>query len=124
VIVVVSLQVREHIRLAWETEKRICSLVWGLGEIGGRLGLDTSGKSFSMFFLQTLLVTPNKFRPPNMMNGDVSTFFHRCSYTGFYVALIQAAFCLQYLRKIPTVRRTFDRFLIGIIFVISRISVT
>ena len=75
-VLVIHLQVREHIRLTWETEKRICSLVWGLGEIGGRMGIDTTGKSFSMFFLHTLLVTPNKFRPPNMMNGDVSIFFH------------------------------------------------
>ncbi|XP_024394449.1 DNA-directed RNA polymerase I subunit 1 [Physcomitrium patens] len=65
-------EVREHITLTWQTEKRICALVWGLGEIGGRMGLDKSAKSdASMFFLQTLLVTPNKFRPPNIMNGDV-----------------------------------------------------
>jgi len=75
VIRLISLQVREHIRLAWETEKRICALVWGLGEIGGRLDLDANAKSnASMFFLETLLVTPNKFRPPNIMNGDVSRF--------------------------------------------------
>lgn len=69
-------QAREHIRLVWKKEARICSLIWGLGEDNKRLGLPkrTSSGS-SMFFLQTILVTPNRFRPPNMVDDEVSISF-------------------------------------------------
>lgn len=66
-------QVREHIRLAWDKEKRICALVWGLGEVSIHMGRAKVGKADpSMFFLQTILVTPNRFRPPNLMDDNVS----------------------------------------------------
>ncbi|KAL2622234.1 hypothetical protein R1flu_002439 [Riccia fluitans] len=65
-------EVKEHLRLVWENEQRICSLIWGAQEAFGllqRSKKDVSGSD--MFFLRTLLVTPNRFRPPNRMDDQV-----------------------------------------------------
>ncbi|KAL3691839.1 hypothetical protein R1sor_005490 [Riccia sorocarpa] len=65
-------EVKEHLRLVWENEMRICSLIWGAQEAFGlyqRSKKDVTGSD--MFFLRTLLVTPNRFRPPNRMNDQV-----------------------------------------------------
>ncbi|BBN13954.1 DNA-directed RNA polymerase I subunit RPA1 [Marchantia polymorpha subsp. ruderalis] len=65
-------EVKEHLRLTWENEERICSLIWGAQEAYGLLTKskkDVCGSD--MFFLQTILVTPNRFRPPNRMDDQI-----------------------------------------------------
>lgn len=72
VTTILACQVREHLRRAWEIEERICSLIWGAQRAIGLLPTSTKKSSASdMFFLQTLLVTPNRFRPPNRMDDKV-----------------------------------------------------
>jgi DNA-directed RNA polymerase I subunit RPA1 len=60
-------------RKVWEKEAHICSLVWGLGEKGWHShtlkNLKKTGSS--MFFVESILVTPNRFRPANMMDGKL-----------------------------------------------------
>lgn len=66
-------EVKEHMRKVWEKEEHICSLVWGLGEKGWHShtlkNLKKTGSS--MFFVESILVTPNRFRPANMMDGKL-----------------------------------------------------
>eukprot|EP00898_Chlorokybus_atmophyticus_P009008 jgi/Chlat1/9108/Chrsp97S08381 len=70
------LEVREHLRLLWKSEAETVSLIWGavqastspLGTGSVRLKRQSDP---SVFFLQTVLVSPNKFRPPSYMNDSI-----------------------------------------------------
>ncbi|KAH9297472.1 hypothetical protein KI387_029154, partial [Taxus chinensis] len=61
------LEVKEHLKLLWENESHICSLIWDIQQEKRKSWGKSS--SYSMFFLQALLVPPSKFRPPNRMNN-------------------------------------------------------
>ncbi len=81
-------------RKVWEKEAHICSLVWGLGEKGWHShtlkNLKKTGSS--MFFVESILVTPNRFRPANMMDGKVGfslmLLFPFIHYVGLYFLLL------------------------------------
>ncbi|CAM6104025.1 unnamed protein product [Calypogeia fissa] len=80
-------EVREHLRRAWEIEERVCSLIWGAQNAIGLLSTSRKKSSASdMFFLQTILVTPNRFRPPNKMDDKILEHPQNV----FYTRVIQA----------------------------------
>ncbi|KAI3867080.1 hypothetical protein MKW92_022394 [Papaver armeniacum] len=60
-------KVKDHMKKVWENENRICSLICDIQQ----QGLSTSEKknSYSMFFIDALLVAPVKFRPPTKGGG-------------------------------------------------------
>ncbi|KAJ7566178.1 hypothetical protein O6H91_02G091400 [Diphasiastrum complanatum] len=61
-------EVKERLRCLWSKEERLCSLIWGA--VGGQnqVSFKGQGSGWSMFFLQAVAVTPNRFRPPNRIN--------------------------------------------------------
>ena len=68
------LEVRDHLRRLWKKEKRILELLFG-SVMANRHTLDNSEKGFelvtndlNMFFIEVLMVTPNRFRPENKMD--------------------------------------------------------
>lgn len=67
-----SLQVRDILKQLWENEADILSYICGIQNEG----LNTFGQiaSHSMFFIEALLVSPIKFRPPTMGTDSVSIF--------------------------------------------------
>ncbi|KAH7314988.1 hypothetical protein KP509_21G029700 [Ceratopteris richardii] len=61
-----AFEVRVHINRLWNRERHICSLIWGSRKFGNEI----SNKAFiqsSDFFLEAVLVPPNRFRPPNRL---------------------------------------------------------
>eukprot|EP00250_Pteridium_aquilinum_P003381 c13694_g1_i1 orf=235-4305(+) len=65
-----TFEVKVHIRRLWEKEKRMCSLIWDAQNSYD----DVWNKKFagsSDFFLESVLVPPNRFRPPNKMQGTI-----------------------------------------------------
>lgn len=66
---------REHLRLLFNNENQICSLLFGRHGPYAPVNKDrTSRASADMFFMDCLLVTPTRFRPPSIM-GE-TTFEH------------------------------------------------
>ncbi|KAK1267042.1 DNA-directed RNA polymerase II subunit RPB1 [Acorus gramineus] len=55
-------KVEEILRKLWENEAHFCSLICDIQQENSRLSMKSS--SYDMFFLNALLVPPNKFRPP------------------------------------------------------------
>eukprot|EP00854_Cymbomonas_tetramitiformis_P018706 gene18706-22333_t len=69
-------QVKDIMDLLWKNERQFLELLWGCEGVslqGGSTGVGTgfsAPKSPHIFFIQSLLVTPNRFRPPSKV-GDV-----------------------------------------------------
>uniref|UniRef100_A0A5B7B2D8 DNA-directed RNA polymerase subunit n=1 Tax=Davidia involucrata TaxID=16924 RepID=A0A5B7B2D8_DAVIN len=65
-------EVRDIVKILWQNEPQLCSFICDLQ----REGFNTSGKiaGYSMFFLETILVPPIKFRPAS--KGEVSVMEH------------------------------------------------
>lgn len=61
------LEIKEHLRLLWENESHICSLIWDIQQEKRKSW--NQSPSHLMFFIQSLLVPPSRFRPPNKVNG-------------------------------------------------------
>ena len=57
-------EVQEQLRLLWENEAGLLSLMFGLGSPDGFITGDKS------FFVEVLPVPPARFRPPAMLNGQ------------------------------------------------------
>jgi len=85
---VTPVEVRQYIKALWRREKRILRVIFGTLETNGRIidaalaskpsnmekGFVTRCNSSDMFFLDVLVVPPNRFRPENKM-GD-QTYLH------------------------------------------------
>eukprot|EP00850_Spirogloea_muscicola_P015142 SM000113S24098 [mRNA] locus=s113:326320:337241:- [translate_table: standard] len=69
--------VRAHLDLLWRNELNICSLIWTSHSgpapqaSGQPVNGDGRASSPAAFFLQALLVPPNRFRPVNKVNDSV-----------------------------------------------------
>jgi len=59
------LEIKEHLRLLWENESHICSLIWDIQQEKTKSW--NQSQSHLMFFIEALLVPPSKFRPPNKL---------------------------------------------------------
>ncbi|KAL5707886.1 DNA-directed RNA polymerase [Ranunculus cassubicifolius] len=62
-------EVKEHMKLLWENEVQLCSLIC---DIHREMSYHSAKKSYTMFFIEALLVPPIKFRPITM-GGDSLT---------------------------------------------------
>lgn len=62
-----------HINRLWKNEKRICTLIWDAQKSYGE-AWNKKVMGASDFFLESVLVPPNRFRPPNKLQGTVSKF--------------------------------------------------
>lgn len=98
---------REHVRLVWACEKRILDTIYG-NFIVNKKTLENKSHGFKIlnngpevFFLETILVTPNRFRPENKL-GD-QTFLH-----GHTVELTKLLTLNQELRNIIVLQRMDD----------------
>lgn len=69
------MEIREHIKLLWDQEKKILEIIYGTIYVNKKtlstksLGYKILNNGPSMFFLESILVPPNRFRPENKM-GD------------------------------------------------------
>ncbi|XP_026412301.1 DNA-directed RNA polymerase I subunit 1-like [Papaver somniferum] len=54
-------EAKDHMKLVWENENQICSLICDIQQ----QGMTQKRSSYSMFFIEALLVAPVKFRPPS-----------------------------------------------------------
>lgn len=65
-----NLQVRDIMKRLWENEAALCSYICDIqhqqNKISGNMG------GYSMFFLETILVPPIRFRPPSISGVSVS----------------------------------------------------
>lgn len=59
------------IKVLWDNEARLCSFISDIQQRNSG-----SGTGYSMFFLDTILVPPIKFRPPTKGGDSVSKFTH------------------------------------------------
>lgn len=64
-------QVREALRRMWSHHADILSLVFAAGTPGIGIPLTEATSPATMFFLQTVAVPPNRFRPASKM-GDLA----------------------------------------------------
>ncbi|XP_058072061.1 DNA-directed RNA polymerase I subunit 1 isoform X2 [Magnolia sinica] len=60
-------EVKNLLKLLWENEARLCLLIFDIQQQS--LFMTGKSRSSSMFFIEALLVPPNKFRPPSRKNG-------------------------------------------------------
>ncbi|KAI5064715.1 hypothetical protein GOP47_0019410 [Adiantum capillus-veneris] len=63
-----TFEVKVHINRLWSKEKRICSLIWDAQKAYNE-GSNEAFLGSSDFFLEAVLVPPNRFRPPNRLQG-------------------------------------------------------
>ncbi|EFJ17302.1 hypothetical protein SELMODRAFT_233747 [Selaginella moellendorffii] len=63
-------EVRKHLSALWRNEEKLCSLIWG-GVGTGKSPSPARKDGLSLFFLEALAVTPNRFRPPNYVNNQL-----------------------------------------------------
>ena len=75
-----ALEVKEQIEKLWSLDSKILNLIYGNLEITKKT-LENSKKGYrlqsngpDMFFLEVILVAPNRFRPENKMND--ASFLH------------------------------------------------
>ncbi|XP_020526321.1 DNA-directed RNA polymerase I subunit 1 isoform X2 [Amborella trichopoda] len=61
-------QVQHCLKLLWENEPRICSLMWDIQQ--KKLLACRQSPTYLMFFIKVLLVPPCRFRPPNTKNDS------------------------------------------------------
>ncbi|GFR43873.1 hypothetical protein Agub_g5002 [Astrephomene gubernaculifera] len=81
------LEVEEHMRLLWDREWPILSLIYSAQvaakpgqKHGARLMTETEARSaYRMFFLRAIPVAPNKFRPPSKVGDDLFEHAHNVS---------------------------------------------
>ena len=59
----------------WENEAELCSFISDIQQ--QRLGAPGNTAGCSMFFLETVLVPPLKFRPPSKGQVSVSNLFRK-----------------------------------------------
>ncbi len=62
------MQVKDVLELLWENEARLCSFITDLQQ----QGCEKKKAGPSIFFLETILVPPIKFRPPTKGGDSVS----------------------------------------------------
>lgn len=65
-------EVRDIMERLWENEAELCSFISDI--LQERLGASGNKAGYSMFFLETILVPPIKFRPPS--KGQISVMEH------------------------------------------------
>lgn len=74
-------EVKEQIRLLWNSEIDILSLIFGniykKQHKNNIFSVESSG--YMIFFIQNILVTPNRFRPENRGSGDGVYLHHQSS---------------------------------------------
>ncbi|KAF5178237.1 Dna-directed rna polymerase i subunit [Thalictrum thalictroides] len=63
-------EVKDHIELLWKNETQLCSLICDLHQ--ERLSISEKESSYSMFFIEALLVPPTKFRPSTRVGDSVT----------------------------------------------------
>lgn len=63
-------EVIAHINLLWEREERICSLIWDAQKYWEE-EVNNKSNGASDFFLDAVLVPPNRFRPPTRIQGSI-----------------------------------------------------
>lgn len=68
------MQVKDILKLLWENEAGLCSFINNIQQHGS--GEKKLGPA--MFFLETILVPPIKFRPPTKGGDSVSTLRNSC----------------------------------------------
>lgn len=56
------LEIEMQLKHLWEKENEICNLIWGSSYNDNRL------KGYEIFFIKSVPVTPNRFRPPQLVN--------------------------------------------------------
>lgn len=84
-----ALEVKEHIEKLWALDSKILNLIYGNLEITKKtlenskkgnficlynLGYRLQSNGSDMFFLEVILVSPNRFRPENKLND--ASFLH------------------------------------------------
>ncbi|XP_041024311.1 DNA-directed RNA polymerase I subunit 1 [Juglans microcarpa x Juglans regia] len=62
-------EVKEIVKLLWENESQLCSFISDIQHQGFKVKDSEPKTDYSMFFLETILVPPIKFRPPSK-GGD------------------------------------------------------
>ncbi|KAF9597241.1 hypothetical protein IFM89_016382 [Coptis chinensis] len=65
-------EVKDHLKLLWDNETQLCSLICDIHR--ERLSMSEKKRSYSMFFIDVLLVPPVKFRP--LTKGGDSVTHH------------------------------------------------
>lgn len=63
-----NLQVKDIVKLLWENESQLCSFISDIQQQGLQMK-----DAYSIFFLETILVPPIKFRPPSKGGDSVCT---------------------------------------------------
>lgn len=67
------LQVKDILKDLWENEVELCSFISHIQHQGLEMKVGEMKEDYSMFFLETILVPPIKFRPPAKGGDSVST---------------------------------------------------
>lgn len=79
-----NLQARDTLKILWENEAHLCSFISDIQQ--EQFCTSENRMGYSMFFLETILVPPIKFRPA-AKGGDSVSVCHRvaCDYPGISV---------------------------------------
>ena len=95
---ITPIEARALLKRLWGHEYDFCSLIWATnGPSKKSKGLDERRSDPSRFFVQTLLVTPTKFRPPSKMGDMIFEHPQNTSLT----TIIQANLSLAELFRTP-----------------------
>ncbi len=68
------IEVRDYIRKLWRKEKEVLDLMFGTIIVNQvtlekkQKGYKIMSNDFNMFFIEVVLVTPNRFRPENKLD--------------------------------------------------------
>jgi DNA-directed RNA polymerase I subunit RPA1 len=62
-------EVRKHINLLWEKDSPVLSVIFGNVFPKGKKGIEIQSSGADMFFLDNIIVAPNRFRPENKGEG-------------------------------------------------------
>ncbi|EFJ45495.1 hypothetical protein VOLCADRAFT_105949 [Volvox carteri f. nagariensis] len=81
------LEVEEHLRLLWQNEWPVLSLIYSAHvaptpgkRVGSRLMTEAEARqAYRMFFLRVIAVPPNKFRPPSKVGEELFEHAHNVS---------------------------------------------
>lgn len=98
-----TFEVKAHINRLWEKEKRICSLIWDAQKYYDGVW-NKKFMGWSDFFLEAVLVPPNRFRPPNKLQGTIME--HPMNV--LYVDLLQANMNLMNVLRDSSTKHKLD----------------
>lgn len=65
----------------WENEGDLCSFIYNMQQ--EQLDESIKKSSYSMFFIEALLVPPTKFRPAAVAGDSVSIYLQKCMFCNY-----------------------------------------